>query len=67
MVAAILVSLITLYEDAVVLPNFTAVAPVNPVPVTITEVQPRTVPVVGETPVTVGAGVVELVHAFTQI
>ena len=35
----------------------TAVAPVKPVPVTVTEVPPAVGPLVGLTPVTVGAGV----------
>lgn len=35
-------------------PNFTEVAPVNVVPVTITSVPPAVVPYVGEIPVTVG-------------
>jgi hypothetical protein len=36
-------------------PNDTAVAPVNPVPVIVTEVPPATGPALGLTPVTVGA------------
>jgi len=38
-----------------VAPNLTAVAPVNPVPVMVTMVLPAVDPLVGETPVTVGA------------
>ena len=41
--------------DAGFVPNFTAVAPVNPVPVTVTEVPPAACPPVGEIPVIVGA------------
>ncbi len=37
-------------------PNFTAVAPVKPVPVTVTVVPPAVEPEVGLTPVTVGTG-----------
>jgi hypothetical protein len=37
-------------------PNFTAVAPINPVPVTMTEVPPAIGPLTGEMPVTVGTG-----------
>ena len=36
-------------------PNLTAVAPVNPVPVTVTHVPPAVGPLVGEMAVTVGA------------
>ena len=39
-----------------VVPNFTAVAPVNPVPVTVTVVPPATGPAAGEMLVTVGTG-----------
>jgi hypothetical protein len=39
-----------------VVPNVTAVAPVNPVPVTVTVVPPATGPAAGEIPVTVGTG-----------
>ena len=35
-------------------PNFTTVAPVNPVPVTVTEIPPANGPAAGEIPVTVG-------------
>ncbi len=37
-------------------PNFTTVAPVKPVPVTVTVVPPAVEPEVGLTPVTVGTG-----------
>jgi hypothetical protein len=37
-------------------PNLTAVAPVNPVPVTVTVVPPAAGPAAGEIPVTVGTG-----------
>src|SRR5208283_4001145 len=39
-----------------VVPNLTDVAPVNPVPVTVTVVPPATGPAAGVTPVTVGTG-----------
>ena len=39
-----------------VVPNLTAVAPVKPVPVTVTGVPPAVGPLVGLTPVTVGSG-----------
>src|SRR6202790_3412188 len=39
-----------------VVPNFTTVAPVKPVPVTVTLVPPAVGPVFGLTPVTVGTG-----------
>lgn len=45
-----------------VVPKLTAVAPVNPAPVTVTAVPPVTCPVVGEMPVTVGAVVVVYVN-----
>ena len=51
-----LVSLITLTEVPAVAPKSTAVAPVKPVPLTVTEVPPAAGPLVGLTPVTVGAG-----------
>jgi len=41
--------------DAELVPNFTAVAPVNPVPVTVTMVPPAAGPKDGEMPVIVGA------------
>jgi len=37
-------------------PKLTPVAPVKPVPVTVTEVPPATGPAVGASPVTVGMG-----------
>ncbi len=40
-----------------VVPNLTAVAPVNPVPVIVTTVPPTKGPLVGDMPVTVGAAV----------
>ena len=54
LVAVIEVSLLTVNEVAAVLPNFTEVAPVKPVPVIATEVP--TGPDVGDLPVTVGTG-----------
>ena len=39
---------------AAVVPNFTAVAPVNPVPVRVTTCPPAVLPVLGLTAVTVG-------------
>jgi hypothetical protein len=47
--------LTTVYEVAAVAPNCTAVAPMKPVPVSVTEVPPTVPPVVGASPVTVGA------------
>jgi hypothetical protein len=44
-------------EVAGATPKSTAVAPVNPVPVMVTEVPPPVDPPGGATPVTVGAGV----------
>src|SRR5438477_5741787 len=61
---------------ALVLPNLTADAPVNPVPVMTTDVPPAVVPLPGLTPVTVGAAVgppqvttmgVELAWAFVML
>ena len=54
-VAVIWVALFTVYVVAAVLPNFTAVAPVKPVPVIITDVPPAVGPAFGEIPVTVGS------------
>src|ERR1700722_4738635 len=48
-------------------PNATAVAPVNPVPVTVTVVFPVVGPEVGEIPVTVGTGVADAGAASTAI
>ena len=53
-VAVIDVSLATVRLVAAVVPKSTAVAPVNPVPVTVTDVPPAVDPEVGLTPVTVG-------------
>ena len=53
--AVIEVSLTTVTFVAAVAPKSTAVAPVNPVPVIVTDVPPAVEPVVGLTPVTVGA------------
>ena len=53
-VALMLVALLTVKLEAAVVPNFTALAPVKPVPVTVTEVLFG--PELGLTPVTVGAG-----------
>jgi hypothetical protein len=47
----------TVKLKAAVPPKCTAVAPENPVPVTVTEVPPATGPEVGATEVTVGAGI----------
>ena len=55
-VAVILVALFTVNEIAAVAPNFTALAPVKFVPVTVTVVPPALGPEVGLTLVTVGAG-----------
>jgi hypothetical protein len=54
LVAVIEVALFTVYEAAAVLPNFTAVAPVKPVPVIATEVPPAIGPTTGEMLVTAG-------------
>ncbi len=51
-----LVSLTTLSEVPAVAPKLAAVAPVNPVPLTVTVVPPPAGPLVGLTPVTVGGG-----------
>ena len=56
-VAVIEVSLLTVKPVAAVAPKFTAVAPVKPVPVTVTDVPPPVEPLVGLTLVTVGAAV----------
>ena len=55
-VAVMEVSLFTVNAVAAALPNFTLVAPVNPVPVMSTWVPPASVPEVGLMLVTVGAG-----------
>jgi hypothetical protein len=55
-VVVIEVALFTVNETALVAPNFTEVAPVNPVPVMVTPVPPDAGPDVGEILVMVGAG-----------
>jgi hypothetical protein len=54
-VAVIEVAELSVKLVALVAPNFTAVAPVNKVPVIVTDVPPDPGPVVGEIDVTVGA------------
>ena len=54
--AVIWVAEVTVKLDAETVPNFTTVAPVNPVPVTVTVVPPATGPDAGVIPVTVGTG-----------
>jgi hypothetical protein len=56
-VALMLVALLTVKLEAAVVPNLRALAPVNPVPVTVTEVVPVLGPELGLTPVTVGGAV----------
>ena len=56
-VAVIDVAEFTVKLAALLVPNFTAVAPVNPVPVIATDVPPIADPEVGEIELTVGAGV----------
>ena len=53
----ICVSLTTKNCGTDTVPNFTAVAPVNPVPVSVTSVPPASVSLLGLTPDTVGPGV----------
>ena len=55
-VAVIDVLLVTVKEITATTPIVTAVAPVKPVPVIVTEVPPSRGPLAGETPVTVGIG-----------
>ena len=55
-VAVIEVSELTVNDVAAVDPNLTAVAPVKPVPVIVTEVPPASGPAVGLMLVTVGVG-----------
>ena len=55
-VALMLVALLTVKLEAAEVPNLTAVAPVNPVPVIATEVLPVLGPEAGLRPVTAGAG-----------
>jgi hypothetical protein len=50
----ILVAETTLTLDAAAVPKWTAVAPVNPVPVIVTAVPPAVVPVLGAMDVTAG-------------
>ena len=50
----ICVALFTVYELAEVLPNFTAVAPINFVPVIVTDVLPPSGPATGDLAVMVG-------------
>jgi len=54
-VAVTEVSLLTVTPVAAVVPKLTALAPVNPVPVMVTDVPPVLDPELGLTPVTVGA------------
>ena len=53
-VAVILVAELTVKLEALIIPNLTAVAPVNTVPVTVTVVPPTNGPLVGVMLVTVG-------------
>jgi hypothetical protein len=53
--AVICVEELTVKPDALVAPNVTAVAAVNPVPVIVTDVPPAVGPVVGEIDEIVGA------------
>jgi len=55
-VAVIWVAEMTMNDVAAVAPKVTAVAPVKFVPVIVTDVPPAVGPAVGETDVTVGAG-----------
>ena len=55
-VAWIVVSDDTENDAAAVVPNETAVAPLKPLPVTVTAVPPSVGPAVGLRPVTLGAG-----------
>ena len=54
------VGLVTVKDVAVVVPKWTAVAPMNPVPVILTVVPPLVVPDVGVSEVTVGVGAMKL-------
>jgi hypothetical protein len=54
LLAVIEVALFTIYEAAAVLPNFTPLAPVKPVPVIVTLVPPVIGPATGEMLVTAG-------------
>jgi hypothetical protein len=53
-VAVVLVAELTVKLEALIIPNLTAVAPVNTVPVTVTVVPPTNGPLVGAMLVTVG-------------
>ena len=53
---AILVAFTTVKLETGVVPKFTAVVPVNPVPVIVTRVPPNVFPFAGEMPVTFGTG-----------
>ncbi|MNM52518.1 hypothetical protein D3C81_635970 [compost metagenome] len=54
-VAVICVALFTVKPEAAVAPKVTAVVPLNPVPLMMTEVPPVVGPAVGEMPLTAGA------------
>ena len=56
LVAVTWVALSTVKVDAAVAPKLTADAPVKSVPVMVTEVPPAVDPLLGEMPLTVGAG-----------
>jgi len=56
-VAVIVVALVTVKVVADVAPNLTAVVPVKPVPVIVTDVPPAGRPATGLTPATVGIDV----------
>jgi hypothetical protein len=58
-VAVMVVGEFTVNPVAAAAPKVTAVAPVNPVPVIVTEVPPATGPAVGEIDVIVGAATYE--------
>ena len=55
-IAVILVAELTVKLEALLIPNITVVAPVNPVPVIVTVVPPTNGPLVGEMLVTAGKG-----------
>jgi hypothetical protein len=55
-IAVILVAESTVKLEALLIPNITVVAPVNPVPVTVTVVPPAAGPAIGEMLVTAGTG-----------
>ena len=56
LVVAICVSDVTVKLVEAAPPNFTALAPVKPLPLTVTAVPPAAVPLAGEMPLTVGGG-----------